>query len=299
MRKRTLHYLTFSLVSMVSYGQKMFTTTDAGDVLALEYSNYLNLNEIQLDHKSVVMDFTSLLDNSTFGFGLDYTNHSLDFDDYKRYHNYAAFEELHSIEIYARYKVNLVNNWNLNLTVAPYLSSTFNETMSSEDVVFSYAANFIKTWDNDGLKSTLKLGAGYGALFGKPNFYPLISYTKELNKKLKYEIGIPVTGIYYQVNEQSSFDLKAEPESIYANNATALSLENGKVLHNSKLEFKAITLGLGYKFQFDDNWSTYFNMGYVMESELGISENDNTVYDFGSNESIALNIGISFNLNKK
>ncbi|SDH28876.1 hypothetical protein SAMN04489796_102145 [Winogradskyella thalassocola] len=284
---------------MVSYGQKLFTTTDAGDVMALEYGNYLNLNDIQLESKSVAIDFTSLLESSTFGFGLGYTNHSIDFEDYDRFHDYSAFEELHSVEVFARYKTPLVNNWDLNLTVAPYLSSTFNDAISSEDFVLSYAANFTKTWDKDGLKSTLKLGAGYGSLFGKPNFYPLVSYSKDVNKKLRYEIGIPVTGVFYKLNAQSSFNLKVEPESIYTNNTSGFSMENDAVINNSKLEFKAIKLGLGYQFRFDDNWSTSFNMGYLMASELSLSENDNKIYDFGSKESLALNIGISFNINNK
>ncbi|MBU2929411.1 DUF6268 family outer membrane beta-barrel protein [Winogradskyella psychrotolerans] len=299
MRKNTLYYLTFSLVSMVSYGQKMFTTTDSGDLLALDYGNYLNLNDIQLEHKSVAMDFTSLLNSSTFGFGVDYTNHSLDFEDYDRFHDYSAFNELHSVELYARYKTNLVNNWDLNLTVAPYVSSTFNEAISTDDFVLNYAVNFLKTWDNDGLKSTLKLGAGYGSLFGAPNFYPLVSYSQNVSEKLRYEIGLPVTGVFYKLNAQSSLDFKAEPESIYANNVSGFRTETDGVVYNSKLEFKAVKLGLGYKFHFDDNWSTYFNMGYTMASELSLIDNDNTIYDFDSNESVALNIGISFNINKK
>ncbi|WP_178984080.1 DUF6268 family outer membrane beta-barrel protein [Winogradskyella helgolandensis] len=299
MRKNTLYYLTFGLVSMVSYGQKMFTTTDAGDVMALEYGNYLNLNDIQLENKSVAIDFTSLLDNPTFGFGIDYTNHSIDFEDYDRFHDYSAFEELHSVEIYARYKKALVNNWDLNFTVAPYLSSTFNEAISSDDFVLSYSVNFLKTWDKDGLKSTLKLGAGYGSLFGEPNFYPLVSYSKNVSKKLRYEIGIPVTGVFYKLNAQSSLDFKAEPESIYSNNASGFGIESDEIVYNSKLEFKAVKLGLGYKFRFDENWSTYFNMGYIMASELSLTDNNNKIYDFDSKESVALNIGISFNINKK
>mgnify|MGYP003676215776 CR=1 FL=1 len=299
MRKKTLHYLTFSLVSMVSYGQKMFTTTHAGDVMALEYSSYLNLNDVQLDTKSVTIDFTSVLDKPTIGFGMSYTNNSLDFDAYDRFHDYSAFEELHSIELFARYKKALRNNWDVNVTVAPYVSSTFNEAISSDDFILSYAGSFTKTWDKDGLKSSLKIGAGYGSLFGKPNFYPLLSYSKHVNDKLRYEIGIPVTGVFYKLNEQNSFDFKAEPESIYANNTSDFSMTNNEVVYNSELEFKALKLGLGYQFRFDDNWSTHFNMGYLLASELTLSENDNTIYDFDSKESLSLNIGISFNINKK
>ncbi|WP_179334536.1 hypothetical protein [Winogradskyella costae] len=299
MRKKTLHYLTFSLVSMMSYGQKMFTTTDAGDVMVLEYNSYSDLNAVQLDAKSMIIDFTTVLDKPTVGFGMSYTNHSLDFDEYDWSHDYSAFEELHTVELFARYNKALRNNWNVNITVAPYLSSTFNESVSTDDFILSYATSFTKTWDNDGLKSTLKLGAGYGSLFGKPNFYPLISYSNNVNEKLRYEIGIPLTGVFFKLNEQSSFDLRAEPESIYANNASSFSLVNNTVVYNSELEFKALKLGVGYQFRFDDNWSTHFNMGYLLASELTLSENDHTIYDFDSKESLSLNIGISFNINKK
>jgi len=283
---------------MVSYGQQMFTTTDVGDLMTLEYSNYLGLNSVQIESKTTTMDFTSLLDKPTVGFGVGYTNYNLDFQDYDRFRNYSAFETLHSVEIYAKYQKAIAHNWNLDLVVAPYLSSTFNKKITSDDFVFSYAANFIKTWDNDGLKSTLKLGAGYGSLFGKPNFYPLVSYSKNVNEKFRFEIGLPVTGVFYKLNAQSHFDFTAQPESFYANNASSFSIENDEV-YNSKLEFKALKLALGYKFHFDDNWSTYFNMGYLMDSELTINNNNNKIYDFDSNESLSLNIGISFNINNK
>lgn len=284
---------------MVSYGQKMFTTTAAEPIMTVAYSSYPSLNAVQLDAKSVVIDFTSVLDKPTIGFGMSYTHNSLDFDEYDRFHDYSAFEDLHSIEVFARYKKVLANNWDVNAVIAPYLSSTFNEAISGDDFILSYAANITKNWDNDGLQSSIKIGAGYGALFGKPNFYPLISYAQDVNEKLRYEIGLPVTGVFYKLNQQSSFDVKAEPESIYANNASSFSLADGTVIYNSELEFTALKLGLGYQFNFDDNWSTYLNMGYLFASDLSLRETENTIYDFDSTESLSLNIGISFNINKK
>lgn len=299
MNNKTIHYLAFSLVSMVSYGQKMFTSTTAEDLIALDYEIYPSLNQIQFENKSVAIDFTSLLDTSNIGFGVSYTNHSFDFEDYTMYNNFNSFEELHSVEVFAKYKMALANNWDLGVTLAPYLSSTFNNKITNEDFVLSYSANFIKSWDNEGLKSYLKLGVGYGSLYGKPSFYPLVSYTKNVNEKLRYEIGFPRSGVFFNINAQSSIDFTVAPESIYVNNSSGFSLENTAVNYNSKLEFKALKASLGYTFQFDNYWSSYFNVGYLAASELTIENNDNKIYDFGSNESLSLNLGISFNINKK
>ncbi len=299
MKNYSLHFIIFSLFSIASYGQKMFTTTEGGDLVTLEYSNYLDLNNVQFDNKSIAIDFSSLLKESNLGLGMTYTNNSIDFVSYDRTHNYSMFETIHNVEIFARYKKAIVNNWTMDLVLVPYLSSTLNDKISNDDFILSYSANFTKTWYKDGLKSALKLGVGYGALFGKPDFYPLISYASNVNEKLRYEIGIPITGVFYELNEQNGFDFTVEPESIYAYNGSDYRIENGQIIHNSELEFKAIKFELGYNFKFDNNWSTNFNVGYLVDSELTISENDNNIYDFDSGESLSLNIGISFNINNK
>jgi len=299
MSRKTLHYLSFSLISLASYGQEIFTTTDVEDLAAFNYEIYPSLNDVQIEEKTIAFNFSSLLNKPKINFGLSYTNNSIDFKDHDMYNDFGSFEEVHSIQVYAQYKKDLIKNWRLDLTIAPYISSTINEKISTDDFVFSYKANFVKSWDNSGFPSYLKIGAGYGTLFGKPNFYPLISYEKHVNEKFKYEIGIPVTGAYYKLNEKSSFDFTAQPESIYANNASGFIVNNNDVLHNSKLEFKAVKLALGYKFHLDENWTTNFNVGYLTNSELTIDNNDNKIYDFDANESLSLNVGISFNLNKK
>ena len=299
MKNYILHFIIFSLCSIVSYGQEMFTTTESGDLVTLEYSNYLDLNDVQFENKSIAIDFSSILKESNVGFGITYTKNSIDFISYDRIYDYSMFETIHNVEVFARYNKVMVNNWTMDLVLAPYLSSTLNEKISYDDFILSYSANFIKTWDKDGLKSALKLGVGYGALFGKPNFYPLISYTSNVNEKLSYQIGIPITGVFYKLNEQNGFDLTVGPTSIYAYNGSDYRIENGQIIHNSELEFKAIKFEFGYNFKFDDNWSSNFNVGYLAASELTISENDNNIYDFDSGESLSLNIGISFNINNK
>jgi hypothetical protein len=299
MSKKTIQYLAFSLASFVSYGQKMFSTTDVKDLVALEYEIYPGISDVQFNNKAVNIDFTSLLNQSAIGFGVNYTNRSLDFDDYETYYNFSGFEELHHLEVFATYKKALINNWNLDLTFAPYLSSTLNDNITSEDFILSYSVDFIKSWDKEGLKSHIKLGAGYGSLFGKPSFYPLISYSSNVNEKLRYEIGFPLSGAFYKINTQSSIDFTAQPESIYAHNTSALDLYSDNLLYDSKLEFKALKVSLGYKFQFDSNWSSYFNVGYLTASELSLEHNDHTIYDFDSNGSLSLNIGISLNINNK
>ncbi|MFD2914090.1 hypothetical protein [Psychroserpens luteus] len=302
MRKKIIYYLAFSLISMVSYGQEVFSTIGVDDLVTLEYEIYPSLNAIELEKKSVVIDFTTLFDKPTIGFGARYTSHSMGFEDYNMHNMFTSFEELHHVSVYAKYRKALANNWNLDATIAPYLASTFNEGITREDFVLSYSAHFIKNWDNDGLKSSLKLGGGYGSLFGKPNFYPLISYSKAVNKKFRYEIGFPITGAYYKINEQSQIDITAQPESIYANNPSGFNIVNESLIDNSKLQFSALKLSIVYTYLFDDNWSSSFSVGYLAASELTIEDsnsNSNNIYDFDSNESVSLNIGISFNINNK
>ncbi|MDO6596626.1 hypothetical protein Q4512_06845 [Oceanihabitans sp. 2_MG-2023] len=299
MSKRAIHYITFSLFSLVSFGQEVLTTTNPEDLINVDYEIYPNVNDVQIKNKTVAINFASLLDTSKFNFGLNYTYNTIDFNDHDTHNDFNAFEELHTIQAFAQYKKALINTWDAEFTIAPYIYSTLNKKITKEDFVLSYKANFIKTWDKNGLKSYLKLGAGYGSLFGKPNFYPIISYTSTINEKFKYEIGIPVTGAYYKINNHNTLQITAKPESIYANNASNFMLDTNEMISDSKLEFKAIKLALGYSYRLDKNWTTKCNVGYLTNSELTIKENDNKIYDFDSTESLSINVGLSFNLNKK
>ena len=65
---------------MISYGQEVFTTTGIDDVVTLKYEIYPSLNAIELEKKSVVIDFTTLFDKPTIGFGASYTSHSMGFE---------------------------------------------------------------------------------------------------------------------------------------------------------------------------------------------------------------------------
>ncbi|MFD2541444.1 DUF6268 family outer membrane beta-barrel protein [Lacinutrix gracilariae] len=300
MRKKTLLYFTFSLVSILSYGQEIFTTTNVEDLVAIEYEYFPDASGFKMKNKSIAIDFTSLLKKPTFGFGLNYTNNSIDFKGPDLQSAFRSFREIHTIQMYMNYNKALANNWKVSLEIAPYLSSTFNKKVTSEDFLLSSAAHFIKNWQKDGKESYLKIGAGYGALFGAPNFYPLVTYSNQVSEKFRYQIGIPVTGAYYTINKQSSIDFTAQPESIYANNAAPLFLEDTTAVYDSKLEFQAIKLALGYQLRFDKNWTTSFNVGYLTNSTLTINNNSNNeIYNFDSSESLSVSVGLSFNINKK
>ncbi len=299
MRKNTLQYILVCFISVTAYGQNMFTTTGDADFIALDYANYIDVNDIQIEDKAIAIDFGSLLKASRFGFGIKYTEQSIDFMDYDHYHDFSAFNDVHTIELYLKYHQSINEQWDMDVTLAPNLSSTFEEAIGSEDFIFSYALNFTRVWDNEGLRSYLKLGAGYGALFGEPNFYPLVSYSSEITEKFRVEIGLPVTGLYYKINDQSRIDFTAQPKSIYANNSSGFGFSNDQLYEDSKLELKALKLAAGYHFQFDSNWAANFNVGYLTASEFSIQDSDTTIIDFEANNSIALSIGISFNINNK
>jgi len=210
------------------------------------------------------------------------------------------FENIHAIRLNFIYRKPLKNNWSINALVSPMLSSTFTGDISADDFFYNTILSTSKIWVKNDLKSNLTLGVGFGTLFGNPRLFPMVSYNKQLSLNTRYSIGLPVTGVFYNINEKNAINFTLSPEGVFANNSSRILNTQNEEIQNSRLQFNGLKLTLGYQLKFDENWITHFKFGYMPISGMEILDlEDNTVYDIDTNESIFLNIAVSFNLNKK
>ncbi len=265
----------------------------------IEYSIFPSLSDIQLERQGLTINLGKKLHSSVLGFGLNYNKYDLTLKDTYENNLFNSFRDFHSINFRLFYSKPIKNNWTMHVAFSPTLSSNFERNLSMEDLIFASFASFEKTWINDDFKSNLRLGIGYGTLFGAPTILPLISYSKQINNHLGYSIGLPVTGIFYQINKQNSLNLTLKPEGFFVNNSGKIAIEGTNYSANTKLQFNALNMSLGYRLKLGDNWISHFNIGYLPINNMEVlNENNNTIYDFDSNESIAINVGLSFNIKR-
>lgn len=282
------------------YGQIGRIGRDGVELARFDYTMIPSIGDIELKRTSIAFNFGAKVKKGLLGFGLGYDNSTLYFKSADAHNLHNNFTNLHTVRMNIVYRKPLKNNWAFNTVFAPMLSSNFAGSLTTEDFVFNSFTSFSKRWFKNELKSSLNIGLGFGTLFGSPRLFPLASYYSEINEKLSFSIGLPRTEVTYKLNDFNSINLNVKPEGLYANNSSDLVLEDGKIYENSKVVYNALKLSLGYNMKFEKNWVASFNLGYIPVSSVTILDNnDNDINDFNTDDSVFVNVGVSFNINKK
>ena len=283
-----------------SFAQNLPFSKDGFELARLDYTLFPSLGEVQLEKTNFSLGIGKKLNKGLLAFNIGYTRYDLFFKESPSAILLADFEDLHSVRFNIIYGRFLKNNWAINAMISPMLSSNFEGNLTTEDFVYTSFLSATKSWPKGNLTSKLTFGAAFGTLFGRPRLFPLISYSKELSPTMRYSLGLPVTGFFYDVNDKSTLNVTIRPEGFFANNSIPLMLDNGQQITDSKLQFNGLKLALGYRLKFNNNWRAQFNLGYLPVNTMEIIDNDNnTIYDIETDETIFINIALSFNLKKK
>lgn len=292
--------LFFSYFTMLLTAQNSPFSGNGLELGRFEYNLLPSLGDTQLEKTTLSIGMGKMLKKSLLAFGLNYTKYDIFFKGVKLGNMLDDFENIHTLRLNLIYRRPLKNNWSLNALISPMLSSTFSEDVSTDDFFYNTFLSTSKMWVKDDLKSNLTLGVGFGTLFGRPRFFPMVSYSKQLSLKTRYSIGLPITGFFHDFNEKNGVNFTISPEGLFANNASSILNTQNEKINNSRLQFNGLKLAMGYQLKFEENWITHFKLGYMPISNMEVIDlEDNTLYDINTNETIFLNIAVSFNLNKK
>lgn len=265
-----------------------------------EYSLLPSIGNTQLEKTAVSVGLGKKFGKSLLTFGINYTKYDIYFKDILLGNTLSDFENIHTMRINFFYSRPLKNNWFVNALVSPMLSSTLTEDISTDDFFYNTFLSASKLWIKNDLRTNLTLGVGFGTLFGRPRVFPIVSYSKQLSLNTRYSIGLPFSGLFHDINEKNTINFTLSPEGLFANNASSILNTENEEINNSRLQFNGLKLTLGYQLKFDENWITHFKLGYMPISNMEVIDlEDNTLYDINTNETIFLNIAVSFNLNKK
>ncbi len=210
-----------------------------------------------------------------------------------------SFEEIHQIAAGVFYRSNFSNAWGMKVFFSPVISSNLSQSLSWDDVQYAGSIAFLKKWIGEKNDIGFRFGLGYGALFGEPDFYPILSVGGTLGNHMGYRLGFPETHVYRNIGERHQVNLSVAPEGSFTNLSGALNDNGLPNLNDAKLEYKALDIGLEHTFRIQPYLNTLVKVGYLTENSLQLLDEATVMLnDFDTNGSVYITMGLTVNLNK-
>ncbi len=203
-------------------------------------------------------------------------------------------EHFHSFSYSIGASIPLKNKWRFTAVFSPTLASNFEGNVQFKDVQFLGIAFFGKAI-NKTKSLYLNIGAMYSNTFGSPAPLPYFSLIWSPNKKFKYELGFPNTGITYKANEKLSFgtklfiagdNLRLGDNLVYKDQSTPID----------NIRLSNLGWGLEGKKKFNKHISLKLAGGYTFSRKFEFNDGSNVLQDFNLDNNFYGTIGISISL---
>jgi hypothetical protein len=203
----------------------------------------------------------------------------------------TELEHFHSFSYSIGASIPMKNNWRLTAVFSPTLASNFEGNVKFNDLQYLGIVFFGKAI-NQSKSLYLNIGAMYSNTFGSPTPLPYFSLIWSPNKKFKYELGFPNTGITYKANKKLSFGSKL---FITGDN---LRLGDNLTYQNQTTPIDNIRLsnfgwGLDVKKRFNKHISLKVAGGYTFSRKFEFNDGSKVLEDFNLDNNFYTNIGLS------
>ncbi|GAB5475091.1 MAG: hypothetical protein Mars2KO_31900 [Maribacter sp.] len=263
-----------------------------------EYSLVSGIGDTDLRTYNLDLGFRYEQGRKTFAFTLGYTDHRFFYFGSSTGFDESAFEKFHTVRPQFSYTRSFGKSWSVNATMAPTLSSNFAQGIDAEDFIPLGGISLSKTWGEENKISRLTFGTEHGILFGRPQWYPILSLGQKLNDTWSYVLGIPETRIAYAFNDRHTLRARAVLFGTYANNSrTLLYTDLGELTH-TKLSFNGTDIGLEHNYDMSTGFTTVIRAGYQQAGNLEVlDEQDNLIHDFEPNGTIYITMGLKYKIN--
>ncbi|MDT0606804.1 hypothetical protein [Croceitalea rosinachiae] len=283
---------------VLSYSKMHGQSFEFNELVSFEYSLVPSVGETEARMFNLSFTTKKATEIGLIGLSLSYSNHQFSFfevdNDLEN-----SLEVFHIVEPRFFYSGSIKNNWSLNISMSPILSSSLINDITNEDLIYNGKITISKDWYNNKNFNSFTLGIGRGQILGEPQFFPIISFNKEIGERLSYSLGFPKSGLWYLVNERNLIHLRGMLSGIYAN-TSATTIFNGDQIQHTKLKFSGLDIGLEHIYRLQPNISATTRIGFLSNNSLELLDsNQNLVYNFEPNGSAYLTMGIKYNLNKK
>ena len=229
---------------------------------------------------------------SLFFHTVSYANININYSDVL---NIATeLEQFHSFSYSVGASIPLKNDWRLTGIFSPTLASNFEGDVQFNDIQFLGIFFFGKTI-NKSKNLYLNIGAMYSNTLGSPTPLPYFSLIWSPNKKFKYELGFPNTGITYKVNEKLSLGSKL---FIAGDN---LRLGDNLVYQNESTPIDNIRLtNFGWGLEADKKFGKHIKLkiagGYTFSRKFEFNDGSKVVQDFNLDNNFYGTVGLSISL---
>jgi len=285
---RQLLSLTFLLLSLNSFAQ----IKDIGGIDYTFISN--NSSDADFNRTRLWLNFPIKLNKESHMLvsGIKYANINLNFNTNFNF-DITRLETIHSLEYTLGYTFLMKNKeWRFTAQISPTLSSNFEDKLQSDDLIWSGGILFFRTRETP-LKTRLTLGLIYSQRIGIPAPLPFITYFKEVNEKLNFTIGVPISKVKYFPNKKTSFEGFITLDGYYANLSNNFTVNNDIA---EKISMSAIITGIGFDKYYGKRLNLYFKTGYTLRNSLRLLDDTrDNVFDFDMAKSFTFRGGLKFN----
>jgi len=203
----------------------------------------------------------------------------------------TELERFHSFSYSIGASIPIKNNWRMTAVFSPTLASNFEGNVKFSDLQYLGIIFFGKAI-NQSKSLYLNIGAMYSNTLGSPTPLPYFSLIWSPNKKFKYELGFPNTGITYKANEKLSFGSKL---FITGDN---LTLGDNLTYKNQSTPIDNIRLsnfgwGLDVKKKFNKHISLKVAGGYTFSRKFEFNDGSKVLQDFNLDNNFYGTVGLS------
>lgn len=285
----------FLLILVLGIGTKGFTQT-SGPNLGWQYSLYPSGKEYTTVSKTALFADVS---NHFQNFSLEH-DFQFEMDQVDLPVEYWT-EGSRDVHIYDfSYAVNfsyfLSENVGFHVDFAPSVISTFESTLSSDDIVL-YGGAFASFNSEIGAKPTyLKLGIAYSSYFGEPEILPVFAFSTVVSEKFTVQVGFPESEIAYKFKPSSLLRGSLNYEGKYVNLGPSLSQKGNDPAE--KLKWEWTSLELNYSHELSTLWTIELGTGYLLKNTFSLrNENEQTLSTIKLDPSLFLTSGIKLKIN--
>lgn len=285
----------FLLILVLGIGTKGFTQTNA-QTMGWQYSFYPSGKEYTTVSKTEIFaNFNSKFDQLSLGHALRVEMDRVDLpvEYWAGGSNEFNIYDLH-YTINASYPISEYAEFHMELK--PTLTSTFENSLSSEDVFLYGSASALWRGEIVSRPSYVRIGIAYSNHLGAPEFLPVLAFSAMVSEKFSFQLGFPESHITYRLKPWSTISARFNYEGKYVNLSVPMVMEDNDPA--KKLKWEWASLGINYSHELGSLWSIDLGAGYLLKNNFSLrNENEETVSTIKQDPSPFLSSGIKLKLN--
>ncbi len=204
---------------------------------------------------------------------------------------------VHIVDLNLGYTFKAKKNWRVAFNFNPRIASTLTQSITGDDFFLNGGVFFIKDekW-NTNLKRpySLILGLTYNATTGIPFPLPFINYSRDIDDKWGFSLGVPKSSLKYYINSKNSLQIFGSLDGYFANVQERFTIDNQSV---DRVSLSVLVGGLGYDYKFTKHLVWYLYSGYTFRlNNVLRDEKRNEVFKLDDLNAFYLRTGLKFKI---